>query len=375
MTRIALVAVLMIGCGAPQPPAAKRWNTRRLIAGAQERETYAGFPASWFVTLKGESMPFRGSDYPSPAALAAADGWSVLPAFAVGQPAAFVVSELWANHPDPWLQPLYVPVSGFDPPVHQAVNGVPVFNTCGVGEDSTFYSPYWRAVLVTTREPTPREGLGDVRAVVGAATATQVPGPLPLCPLTPTEFSIAAETSTPTRPFTGAAIRPRSAEPTRIDGATPAYIDFGPGRFKADDAGRVVATRIFFFTRSVAGARALLELPAVLSDDAVGSAYARRYDVVLGAETVFVPAGPGWSAVRSRLGAPATDPAIPAAVAAAYALRVAKSPGCFLDASQFPAGCQWLDSEAAIDSLDSTRVVRTEVTLTAVPVLFSGETP
>ena len=354
---------------------AGRWPTPELLAGAEELEDYGGFPPGFFVTLAGKTMPFRGPAYESPPALAERDGWSVLPAFAGGQPAAYVVSEVWASHPDPWIQPLYIPVTKLNPPQAQLIGGKPPPNTVGVGVQSTFYSPYWEAIFSTTREPVPAEGLPDVRAVLAAATDSVELGIKPLCPLTPFPFGFAATSQGPSRPLSGAAIPPRFAVPTRVDGATSAYVDFGPDRYRAKPGGAVIPTRIFFFTRLVAGAPSLLEIPAILSEDAVRSAYARRFDIDLSDSAVFVPAGSKWDEVRARLGAPAADPGIDPVLAATFALRVAKTSSCFGAASDFPAGCEWLDSEAAIDRLEPRRVRRTDKTMTTVPVLFEGTLP
>jgi hypothetical protein len=368
--RLLLAGLLLLGCDPGEPQKAGRWPTYALVERAHEDT--AGFPTAWFVSLAGAPMPFRGADYESPPALAAADGWSVLPAFALGQPAAYLVSEVWESHPDPWVQPVYILVTSFAPITRQEVDGVRVPNVFGVGQESTFYSPYWQTTFVKTATPAPAEGLADTRAVLAAASETRVSG-YPLCPIVPDDFTFAATAGqAPVQPLTRAPIRLLSTVPVRIDGARDSYIDFGLNKFEAEPNGRVTPTRIFFFTRAGDGKRTLLELPAVLSDNAPRSAYARRFDVVIDKEPVFVPAGAKWDALRTRLQAPAADPDIPAEVAAAYTLRVAKTASCFADAAKFPDGCDWLDSEAAIDRFAPSRVIRTDVTLTATPVHFGG---
>ncbi len=366
-----LLGLMLIGCGPTDAVKAERWPTYELLNGAKDHEGYGGFPPGLFVTFAGDPLPFRGADYETPAARATADGWSVMPAFAQGQPAAYVVTEMWQNHPDPWMQPVYVLVTEFEPMTRQEVGGIRVPTVFGVGDHSTFYSPFWQAVLVKTTTPAPLEGLPDTRSVLEAASESLVAA-RPLCPMAPDGFTIAAQGPTPSRPFTGAGIKQISTFPVRVDGARAAYADFGPDRYTATASGLVRPSRIFFFTRNVVGERTLLELPAVLAANAVRNGYVRRTDVVLETEVVFVPAGKVWDAVREKLGAPTVDPAIPAEVAAAYALRVARNATCFDKAATFPAGCDWLDSEAAIDRLEARRVVRTEVTMTAVPVLFPG---
>ena len=382
MKRLLVVVALVIGCAPTSQVKAERWPTPELSKGAHE---YGGFPSTFFVTLEGAQLPFGLADDGQLPPVAAVSGWTILPAFALAQPAAYVVTEVWESHPDPWIQPVYMVMTG-DPPTRLAVDGMPAQRTdagmlvtplvpitFGVGDASTFYSPYWQGVMVTTREPPPVDG-ADTRAVLAAAQELRLGG-RPLCPIVPfLSFSLAATTAGPIHPFTQAPLKQLQASPVRVDAATTAYIDFGVDRFEATDTGRISPTRIFFFARMSGGKPTLLDgLPAVLSDNAVHSGYARRYDVVLNDEAVFVPAGAMWDGVRARFNAIRPDSNIPADVAAAYALRVAKSSSCFLVAADFPTGCQWLDSEAAIDRVEARRVIRTEVTLNAAPLLFGGE--
>lgn len=379
MRRAAALLVLCVaGCAADPTPRAERWPTDRIVLAARAGGTVAGFAAQSLVSAEGGALPFRGVDYGQALVTAARAGWSVLPAYARGQPAAYLVTEVWSHHPDPWIQPVYLLMTKFEPFTRQTFTTadggtarVPV--VFGVGEESTFYSPYWESILATTRAPAPDDGLPDARAVL--ANAAQVRrGGKPLCPIAPAGFGLAAAAGGPAHPFTGAPLTQRNADPVRIDGATARYVDFGLDRFQATPGGVITPTRIFFFTRTQEdGSQLLLELPAVLSDNAKRSAYARRFDVALASEAVFVPAGEQWNTLRARFKAPPADPLIPADVAAAYTLRVARSSACFASAASFPAGCQWLDSEAAIDELDPRRVSRTEVTLTAIPVLLGGE--
>ncbi len=368
MRVMACLAAALAACSPTHPVRAERHPTAALVHSARALETLADFRPDFFVTLAGEPLPF----HPTPGARAAEDGWTVQPAFARGQPAAYVVSELWVAHPDPWIQPVYILMNATGELVRQkADDGRVVPIVFGVGEESTFYSPYWQAILVRA-QPAPPDGLPDTRAVLEAATEL-VEGAKPLCPITPEGFGLARAGGAAVHPLTQTPLKPVSGGRVRIDGATAAYIDFGLDRFLVTAGGLVLPTRIFFFTRMVNGQRTLLELPAVLANNAVRSGYARRFDVVLDHETVFVPAGGQWDAVRARLGAAATDPAIPTEVANAYALRVAKTSTCFASAATFPMGCDWLDSESAIDLLEPRRIIRTEVTMTAVPLLFAGE--
>jgi len=84
--------------------------------------------------------------------LAPADGGGatlrIIPAFSEGQPAAYVMPEVWSRFDQVWVQPWYVLVTAWDassPSQNRAktadgMNAPPVFD---VGPRSLFYSPLW----------------------------------------------------------------------------------------------------------------------------------------------------------------------------------------------------------------------------------------
>src|SRR5262245_41814167 len=84
--------------------------------------------------------------------LAPADGGgatlNIIPAYSEGQPAAYVMPEVWAGFDEVWVQPWYVLVTAWDqnsPSQNRAqgadgMNAPPVFD---VGPRSLFYSPLW----------------------------------------------------------------------------------------------------------------------------------------------------------------------------------------------------------------------------------------
>ena len=88
--------------------------------------------------------------------LAPADGaqatLKIIPAFSEGQPAAYVMPEIWSGFDEVWVQPWYVLVTAWDaksPSQNRAkgadgMNAPPVFD---VGPRSLFYSPLWLDVL------------------------------------------------------------------------------------------------------------------------------------------------------------------------------------------------------------------------------------
>jgi len=99
-------------------------------------------------------------------------------AFADGQPAAFVTTEMWVNYADGvWVEPLYAQsIDG-----RQLVPGAP--RIIDVGPSSSFYSPFWQLNLAVVgdvaadRYRSSKQLLDAASAIVPAATHT--------CPLRP----------------------------------------------------------------------------------------------------------------------------------------------------------------------------------------------
>jgi hypothetical protein len=161
------------------------------------------------------------------------------------------------------------------------------------------------------------------------------------------------------------------------------YLSFGADRqvsepYPGGDLDGVVRPAdlyLFAAPASDGGREVLRELPAVLTDDPGHHAYARRVDAVLRREAVFVPAA-DTSGLREKLrglglNVPDASTAIPDDVAALHRGHVAVDGACFETAAGFPATCQWLDSEAKLQSgIPDFRRVETDVTLTANPVFL-----
>src|SRR5262249_12100513 len=57
-----------------------------------------------------------------------------------------------------------------------------------------------------------------------------------------------------------------------------------------------------------------------------------------------------------------------------YVLRVTMNDDCFSDPSRFPAGCRWLDSQAAIEAnLSPLNIQRQDILLTSPLVYYNGQ--
>lgn len=367
------LALLLLTCtGQPPPVVAKVWPTRDFFA--KPLATFSGFPTARLISMDG-GIPWRSAEYEPTGAAALSDGsWSlaVQPAFQNGDVAAYVVTEIWDTHPDPWIQPVY----------HVHHNGM-VMGVFGVGVDSTFYSPYWR---VYDAEQTTQNG---PFTAVDDVINQQLPltkGPIWICPIVPEDVSgfAAAGDGKPRRPITLEEVTPPEVGRAWADGVTVGYLNFGERQvgevYEGQGDGIVEPADLYVFARALSdGGHAPLELPAVLPDEAEKHAFVRRVDVLLAGEAVFVPASKGELRMKVEgflgdAGYVPKDPGVTdARLAAKYTLRVASGTGCFQDGGVFPDDCVWLDSEAAIDTLEPSRVLDTNVTLTATPVLLGGK--
>src|SRR6188508_1558450 len=98
--------------------------------------------------------------------LMSADGaLKVHPTWAEGYGAAYVVTEVWTDFDELWVQPAYVPVTGWAQGVRDPLikPWQPIFS---VGPGSRFYSPFWQIVFVDVPEGTTPESLTSAEQVL-----------------------------------------------------------------------------------------------------------------------------------------------------------------------------------------------------------------
>lgn len=354
------VALLALGaCAIPEAPErSKAWAAPTFF---EDRDRdIGGFPAKRLAVKAGEEIPWR------PGTTASIDAIVVHPAYLDGAPSAYVVTEVWQRHPDLWVQPVYLFVSEYDAtdPFSRLTGADNVF---GVGTDSTFYSPFWRAYFAEQGDALPP--FTSVRAITDMKMHE---GGIVTCPIVPPGTGI----SSGFHPFTGAQLQEVRYPQAYVNGRRVSYLNLGANRQEVVGENRdlVRPELMFFFAALNAdGSTELLDIPAVLPHDAHVFSYVRRVDVVLTPdEAVFVPASrPDLRAsLSSRVNVPPADAAIPDAVANAYLMRVAKDGACFANAASFPAACEWIDSAAAVrDAIPETRRLETDVTLAATAVL------
>ena len=321
-------------------------------------------------------------------------------AFAEGYDAGYVTTEIWSWYERVWLQPLYVPIVGWDAggkPIPLAPKGAAwVF---GVGAASGFYSPFWEMIYVEVPD-----GTTGRRGCVGA------PDPrwrIPLHPGPGRTVVLAPGTDMVVPAGLGVGSG-------WLDGAPAPFIDFGQGLFSWREAGErpgSSTSSLSTSSRSTAPtgrwprppwfprcwrpdlpARGCPSRPSSPGNRAY-SAFWRLYRVTLPLNArVFAPGGyAGIDAALRAAGAPTVTSygAITGAEpdAQPYLGKVAvdaidpatNAPACFADLNLLEPGsvdsCHWLDAQVAIDSLlDPSLIEPTEITVTA-PVVHGPRHP
>jgi hypothetical protein len=306
----------------------------------------------------------------------------ILPAYSEGQPAAYVMPEIWASFDAVWVQPWYVLVTAWDeknPSDNKAktsdgMTAPPVFD---VGPRSRFYSPLWLqdyVVLPEGADPalyTSAERIFDERLTVHQTS--------------PWTYSVRPDdvvlADAPVHPYLQTPVASfLNAQPVSwVDGESMGYFNEGSNNFRYDPTTLVVEeTPLYELSRrGPDGAPVPIGAPRVMGSgppfagrpaDAPNGrprfgAYTRLFLAVApAAAAAFDPdAAPDAAAL---LTAQAIDPQ-------SYRGRVATDGACFAKTT-FPAGCTWLDSQARIEaSLGATNIVRSEVSA-CTPLVFYG---
>lgn len=376
-----LLVVVALGCACAPPPAelpAKYWSAANSVANRSATADFGGFSPLELVRLEGEALLLQSPPWASAEVRQGpGPGLTVFPAFSEGAEAAYAIFDLWSAHPRPWVQPAWVFVSEFDPaaPMSKRIADAPTVFPVDVS--GSFYSPFWKLRFVTAPEAG-AETFTDAKAVLDARRPTNE-GALVLCAITPPALRLAQAEGAPApvHPFTGTPLGRRDAAEAWVDGRRVSYLDLGADRAPyAGDA--LEEAPAYFFTRPAAEGLVRSSLPAVLPPRSWTRSLVRRVDVELpGTAAVFVPADlPALAeAMRSEgFTVPAADPAIATDVSRRYQLRVATDASCFGDAARFPAGCAWLDSEAAVLALSPSRRHESP-TLLAIGVLLAEGAP
>jgi hypothetical protein len=293
------------------------------------------------------------------------------PAFADHYGVTYATTEVWANYPQVWTQPMYVPVTGWVDGVPQKLVGMdgkwhPVFS---VEPGSAFYSPFWQAVYFTVPLGTTTATYTTVKQILDAGFPL-VPGEGWTIPIVPADV-----TSPVAGPIPGTGW---------WDGAKVSFLNFGQRLFNWDPVTNVVdETPLFVMvTRDAAGNLAAPYLPTVGGTGPLGThaglaaeydgqpiyaSYWRLYTVEIPA-TARVIVDDTLQYQLAAAGFPdlgvAPDPTMadPTIVG-----RVVLNPDCmyFDPSATGPMACQYLDTQAAVESnIDPGAIQPTDVTVT-----------
>jgi len=372
--RVTVAALAISACSSPPRPAGELRTMSDLVEAAR-----AGDPeANAAVALRGQKLHWLSEPFGASQVVQEGDrdGLVVQPAFADARPAAFVTTEIWDGFPRVWAQPLYVPITGFDP-----LNGpqrVPDTNWIfGFGTGSRFYSPYWQTWYVTVPASFPASTLRSAEAVV-ASGLPLTQGPLRYASIVPREVEVAHPLGQdPVHPFTGDTLLARLPAQAWADGQLVWFIDFGADRFRVNDANFVVQeVALFRFALLRAdGTPQPIDVPPVVGTGAFRTPRAAdapngfprfgalRHEYLVNLTPVSGQPRPGVfvsasrPALREQLIAGIGSPLVPTPSLAAenipereqYTLRVALDGSCFT-LTDFPNSCIWLDTQQAIEN-------------------------
>jgi hypothetical protein len=374
-----VLAGALAACDAPGPPVPRLWtlfDVQSLYArGKVEADaiaTDAGLPGG--VPL-GSMLD---ASYPE---------LFVHASLAEGYRAAYVTTEVWSHFPEVWVQPMYVPITGWVGGVPQRVvdaNGAwhPIFS---VGPHSAFYSPFWQMIFAEVPPGTADGSLTSVRQIIDGGyrlvpsigwLAALTPGPVSLDPQAPS-------------PSGGAA-----AGEGWLDGSPVSFVKFPAAPFTWNDDLVVAEVPIFHFVFVQAdGALVAPDLPSVLG---TGPLYSRtpppvdlaKYSAYWRLYTVTVPATARVFDPFNELGGALADAGIPlatkygpditdTAAVRDFVGRIALDENCFSTVDNLDpregGTCVYLDSQQSIEAhVGRVGIQPTDVTVTCPLVSIRG---
>ncbi len=286
--RVAAFAALIAagGCSqAPAPPPAAKLSTlfdvQALYAGGapmdQPIADNDGLPGGIPLELIVDPPAPDGS-----LTLAARSAWSD------NQLVAFLTTEVWVNYPQVWMQPAYVPITGWTadgtPQFPGGVGWQPVFS---VGAASAFYSPFWQIVYAEVPADTAPGALTSARQILDGGYPLTLSGGRTM-PLVPDHVGLPPDSDLPTN------VMPRTGY---LDGAPASFLDFGPSLFTWDPNTNVVQEApiyVLTFIGPAGKALASASIPTVLGPGPAGSGVAlpggaQRDSAYYRVHTVVVP--------------------------------------------------------------------------------------
>lgn len=385
VTRLLLltsIAGLQVGCEVHDAKTAPRfWTLFDLDPAMTNGSTVAtgetfrgGLPAGTFLEANGD-----GTTRPR-----------VLPAFAEGQPAAYVVPEVWSHYEEIWLQPWYALVTAWDeknPSQNRLkdADGKTTPPLYDVDVDSTFYSPFWKIIYAVVPPGTSPTRYTSTRDLLNDH--------VPLHDGAPWIYSMRPNSVTlgdgkPLHPILGNDVGNLSlGAGAWIAGSQKPYLNLGGNDFRYDAGLVVEPVALFWFVRRGAAPETAPALPAVIGTGPLGT---RRPAQLVGNKPTFgglcrltiavlPPTADAFDPeahpeARDALTAAMINPAMYSGRVALNANKIAATDtACFADPT-FPASCTWLDSQAAVeDRLGANNLTTTELLLTCPFVTWNGK--
>lgn len=329
---VSLLFVTMVACAPPPPPTAKVWTAREFFEKrAVTKPVFGGWAPSELLVTEGQPIPFTTRTQ------RANPGLTVFPGVSEGRALGFIITDVWQDHPEPWVQPVFTPA--FDTPPYERRFELPT--VFPVGLDSTFYSPWWRMQKV----PVPSGvTLTSSKQVLEAGVLPG--GSLVLCPLiSPPTLDVASEAGQRARhPLTGVEYQPARKGLAFVDGEEVSYLDLGMERAPFEGQ-RLVESALHVFVNDDGPLPVAAVWPA--RPDTHG--WLRRVEVrVPSGAAFFVPSN--RPDLRARLGSLAPDVDVSLDRFPQYGLRLVRNPSCFASPA-FPTACEWLDSEDVVQGL------------------------
>jgi hypothetical protein len=317
----------------------------------------------------------------------------IIPAYSEGEPAAYVLTEIWIGFREIWVQPWYFLVSAWNektPGMNRAKDqmGVNYPAIWEVHPKSLFYSPFWQ-VYYALLPP----GVDAWRYTSGEQIINDK---LPLYLGPPFIYSARPAAITVEMPAvhpylnTPVATFLNSTGMSFVDNEKIPYLTQGSNTFKYDANLVVEEVPMFLFVRrNSTGGLVHLNAPNVIG---TGPLFARRPPDAPGGRPRFgshsryhlaiVPATAAafeperFEAATQSLTDKMLDPRAYRGRVATNAVRAAEGDplGCFEDMTRFPAGCTWLDSQARIeDALGLANLQKTEISVCSTVVFYGGK--
>jgi len=333
---------------------------------------------------------------------------TVSPAITEGGWSPYVSTNLWLDMPEVWIQPMYVLVTGYNAqtrdwtrlkdervtdPMGNHPNAGWIFT---VGPKSRFHSPFWRIYFAQVPAGTKAGDYTSSQQILRDRLPL-TPGPGRLAPLVPSGTSVGG---LPPGPAIAEFQPPKVRQLDYLDGEQVASLDFGNERFEWNEDGEVIEQPLFVLVTcassnhcdktgapSIGGTGPLFaRRPAIAAagKPRFGSFW-RLHTVALpnnGQVGLFVPpsvTAEVRNAVRGSLTAGfeivdlafTPDPTQLAEVDKHFMQVALNARDCLTTAEKF-AGCQWLDSQRALEELLPQAITRTRITVTCPFVGYAG---